>query len=148
MLPILSAASFMLAVLLMIKRSKWRRTQAVLMLIAGLSLAGGAAGVRGRLTALGTDTTMSMTSRVLGVGLAFGFAMVIVVWWSLDMDLDGLVNKLRKKGGGSGKHGTTAMTPWLSLFVPPMLAALPFVGALSPQLTAFGNDLATVLFGA
>lgn len=147
MLPALSAACFLLALTLMIKRPSWRRTQAVLMLIAGLALAGSAGQVRARLTDLGTSTTASLTTKVLGIGLAYGFALVIVVWWMLDMDLDGLINKARRKGGGSGRHSTTAATPWVALLVPVSIAALPVIGGLTAQATVVGDQLAALLLG-
>lgn len=147
MLASFSVVCFILAVVLMLKRKPWRRTQAVLMLIAGLALAGEAGRIRDRLAELGSSSTATLSSKALGLGLSYSFALVVVVWWFLDMDLDGLVNKWRKSGKGSGKYSTTALTPWLALFVPVSLAVLPLVGGLSDELQRFGDQAALILLG-
>lgn len=135
-LPVLAVCCAVLAGLLMWKRSTWRRTQAVLMLVVGLALGGLLGEGRAVLTEFASDASVSTTAKLFGVGVPYAVALFVVVWFALDMDLDGLVNKLRKKKGGSNKHTTTAVTPWLALLVPPLLAILPVVG----ELPSFARD--------
>lgn len=124
---------------LMWKRRTWRRTQAVLLLVTGLSLAGAAGHIRDHLTALATSASATTTTKVFGVGVSYAVALVIVLWFALDMDVDGLIAKVRKKGGtggGGNRHTTTGFTPWLALLVVPAVAALPVIGALPATLAA------------
>jgi hypothetical protein len=133
-LPAVAAACAALAVLLMWKRSEWRRTQALLMLVAGLALGGLVDGWREAIADLAADASASATAKLFGVGVPYVAALFVVAWFALDMDIDGLVNKMRKKGGkGKNKYTTTGFTPWLALLVPVMLAVLPVVGD-TPEL--------------
>jgi len=133
------------ALMLMWKRPATRRTQAVLMLVTGLALSGAAAGVRGNLTDLATSTSASATQKIFGVGVPYAIALVIVLWFALDMDLDGLVNKMRKKKGGKNNHTTSALTPWLALLVPVALAALPLVNGLPDSARQGATALASMM---
>lgn len=135
------------ALVLMWKRPQTRRTQAVLFLIVGLALSGAAGAFRGRLDQLAQSGSATATQKVFGVGVPYAIALVIVLWFALDMDLDGLVNKLRKKKGGSNKHTTTMLTPWLALLVPVALAALPVVNGLPSALRDGASSLAAGLGG-
>ncbi len=136
-----SILCFVAAVIVMVKRSQMRRTQAVLMLIAGAGIAGRIGDLRDYFTERGGQVGATSSDRLFGYGVPYIFAVVVVMWWFFSMDLDGLINKLRKKGKGSGRHSTTAFTPWLSLLVIPCLAVLPFVGGIGPEIKRLGDEL-------
>jgi hypothetical protein len=135
------------ALMLMWKRSAWKRTQAVLMLVVGLALSGSAGALRDRLMHLASSTSASATQKVFGVGVAYAIALVIVLWFFLDMDLDGLAARVTKKKGGKNKHTTTGFTPWLALLVPVALAALPLVNGLPDLARSGATALAASLAG-
>lgn len=134
-LPVAGVVCAVAAGVLMWKRKNTRRTQAVLMLVTGLSLTGAAGHLRDALTGLATSASASTTAKVFGVGVSYAAALVIVLWFALDMDLDGLLAKVRKKGGGgANRYTTNGFTPWLALLVVPALAALPVIGILPADL--------------
>lgn len=124
------------AIVLMIKRSKWRRTQAVLMLVTGLSMAGAAGHFRSRVEHYYTSGSRSVSAWLLGVGVPSMAALILVLWFVLEMDLDGAVNKLRKNSGATNKHKAGAVTPWLALLVPLAWASLPWVGGVPDAIVA------------
>jgi 4-amino-4-deoxy-L-arabinose transferase-like glycosyltransferase len=133
---VLGAVLVALALMLMWKRAKWRRTQSVLMLLGSLCLTGGwLAAIRRSLLSAASGAGASATSVTFGVAVPYVVAFVIAVWWALDMDLDGLVARLHKKskgggkGGDSNKHKPTWFTPWLGLLVPVSVGLLPYVGS-------------------
>jgi uncharacterized membrane protein (DUF485 family) len=123
------------AIVLMFKRPKTRRIQAVLMFVTGLSLAGVAGVARAYLADWYSSGSMSLTGWLFGIGVPYAIALVLVIWFVLDMDLDGLINKARKTGA-TNKHKASAFTPWLGLIVPVALGALPYVGGLPDAIVA------------
>lgn len=136
----LGAVAFVVALVLMWKRKKWRRVQSVLMVIAGLSVSGSVGRVRDHISAWSQDTSAKTGSHLFGTAVPYVIAAVIVGWWVLDMDFDGLVNRARGRRGGGGekegggnKHKVTVLTPWLGLLVPLSVAVLPGLGALPDQ---------------
>lgn len=129
LLSAFGAVCFVLALLLIWKRREWRRTQSVLMLVAGLAVSGAVGGLRDAIARWSHDASVSASTKLFGVAVPYVIAFVIVAWWVLDMDLDGLVNRMRGRGG-SGRHTVTRLTPWLGLLVPVALAALPGLGGL------------------
>lgn len=129
-LAILAVVCAVGAAMLMWKRSAWKRTQAVLMFIAGLGLAGGIAGqIRSWLEGAGSQASSDVTSQVFGASVAYGFALAVVIWFALDMDVDGLYRRVAKKDKSAvNKHKTSGATPWLGLLTPVALASLPWIG--------------------
>ena len=128
------AVCFALAVVLMWKRKSWRRVQSVLMVVAGLAVSGAVGGVRDHISSWTQHASTSGTAKLFGTAVPYVLAFVIVTWWVLDMDFDGLANKMRGRGqGGGNRHKVTAMTPWLGLLVPVALAVLPGLAALPDQ---------------
>lgn len=145
-LAVLAVITAAIAGVLMWKRKSWRRTQAVLMFITGLGLSGIAGRVRDGITDLATSASASGTAKVFGVGVPYAIALVLVLWFALDMDVDGLAAKVRGRSGGANKHTTTAVTPWLALLVPVALAALPLLGSL-PEAARHGATQLAAMIG-
>jgi hypothetical protein len=158
-----------LALTLMWKRKKTRRTQSVLMFIVGLVISGGAVGhTRDRIAHLASSHAASATAKAFGVGVPYAVFFFLALWWFLDMDLDGLVASIRKRTSGKGgattgrgaagavavagspirtnKHQCTWFTPWLGLLVPLCLAALPIVGGL-PEVARHGITTLAAMVG-
>ncbi|HEX5495151.1 MAG TPA: hypothetical protein VFX70_11325 [Mycobacteriales bacterium] len=135
-LPVAGVVCGGVALLLMVKRKPWRRTQSVLMFIAGLALAGAGGLIRDRIEQMLTKAGSATSGLVFGVAVSWVIAAVLVLWFVLDMDVDGLINKARKKSGGVNRHQATAFTPWLALFVPTLLTTLPFVTDVIPAVEA------------
>ena len=134
-LPVAGVLTAATALVLMVKRKTWRRIQAVLMFVTGLALAGTAGALRDWLESWWTRAGSTVTDKVFGTAVPYAFALVLVIWFALDMDLDGLAGKIRKKPG-SGKHTTTVLTPWLALLVPVALASVPFLAGAPAAIQA------------
>jgi len=136
------------ALMLMWKRPATKRTQAVLMVVVGLSVSGWLGSLAQRLLEFGGAAGATTTARVFGVGVPWAFALVVTIWFFLDMDLDGLANRFRKKGGkGSNKHTTTALTPWLGLLTPISLAAVPALAWIPGYIREGVVALSSLLIG-
>ncbi len=157
------AVAFVIAAVLIIRkdtRRKTLRTQSVLLLIFGLCGAGRFGHWRDVVSARAADISAHQTGEWLGVALPYVIAAVIVVWWALDMDFDGLWHQVRAKmsgtsssravavpagagvGGGGGtatklrmnKHKVRWYTPALGVLVMPSLAICPVVGRIPDGL--------------
>jgi hypothetical protein len=133
-LAVLAVVCAVLAGVLMWKRPGWRRTQTAFMFVVGLGLAGGVgATVRSWVVGLSTAGSATVTATVFGTGVPWAVALFLCAWLLLELDVDGLANRLRKKGRGGGasrhtttnRHTTTAVTPWLGLLAPVALVAVP-----------------------
>lgn len=129
------AVAFALAVVLMVLRKSWRRTQSVLMVLAGLAVSGAVGGVRDHISAWSQHASTSSTVKLFGDAVPYVIAFVIVAVWFLLMDFDALANKMRGRGGGGGtnRFKTTLLTPVLGLLVPVAVAILPGLHALPDQ---------------
>lgn len=136
-LPVLGVAAAAVALVLMVKRRSWRRTQSLLLFVTGLSLAGAAGTARAWLEHLWTRAGSTATDKLLGTAVPWALALVIVLWWVLDMDFDGLAAKVtRKSSSRSNRHQPTVLTPWLGLLVPVALASVPFLTDLPATVQA------------
>jgi hypothetical protein len=157
-LAVLAVVAATVAVVLMWKRPSWRRTQAVLMVVAGVGLAGGLGeALRGWVADLTTTTSSTVTASVFGTAVPWAGALFLVAWFALEMDLDGLVDRARKKSGGErgtggsrrtasggNRHTTTAWTPWLGLLVPVALVAVPGGDAIEQAVREFAASVGQV----
>lgn len=147
-LAVIAVVAAAIAITLMVKRPTMKRAQALLMLVAGFGLAGGvASNLRGWLQGLWTDAGSDLTSAVFGAAVSYSIALVIVVWFCLDMDIDGLYRRHKKKkksaGGGdvavTNKHTVTNATPWLGFLVPVALGALPYLGVIPDAIRTWAS---------
>lgn len=129
------AVAFALAVVLMFLRKSWRRTQSLLMVVAGLAVSGSVGRIRDRFAAWSAHASTSSTLHLFGAAVPYVIAFVIVAVWVLLMDFDAVANKMRGRSGGGGDNRwkTTALTPWLGLVVPVAVAVLPGLHALPDQ---------------
>ena len=160
-LTVFAVLCAVLTALLMWRRSQTRRIQAVLMIIVGVAASGWAGGLRDKIAHVATDASATTTTKMFGVAVPYAIAFVIVVWFALDMDLDGLFARKRKMPGGRAgrqmaalglagggkvnKHQTTWFTPWLGLMLPVALAALPIVNSLPDYARAGATTFAAMI---
>lgn len=150
---VLSITAFVVAVLLMIKRSHTRVAQTWLMIAAGAGIAGLLGRWIDRLSGWGASLSSTASGKAFGGAVPWVVALVIAAWVFFDLGLDDRLAKLRKGkgsgGGGRGAGGRGAgavgrVTPWLGLLVPTALVSLT---GLPTEVWAGAQQLVTRIGG-
>jgi hypothetical protein len=132
---VLSITAFVIAVLLMIKRSQTRVAQTWLMILAGAGIAGLLGRWIDRLSGWGASLSSTATGKAFGSAVPWAVALVVAAWVFFDLGIDDRLARLRRgRGAGSGGRGAVGggrgvgavsrVTPWLGLLVPAALVSL------------------------
>ena len=149
----LSITAFVIAVLLMIKRSSWRVAQTWLMILAGAGIAGLLGRWIDRLSDWGASLSQTASGQAFGAAVPWVIALVVAAWVFFDLGIDDRLAKLRKGKGAGGGRGAGAgrsvgavsrVTPWLGLLVPTALVSLT---GLPTQVWAGAQQLAAQIGG-
>lgn len=151
---VLSITAFVIAVLLMIKRSHTRVAQTWLMILAGAGIAGLLGRWIDRLSGWGASLSQTASGQAFGAAVPWVVALVVAAWVFFDLGIDDRLARLRK-GKGAGGRGVgvgagrnigavSRVTPWLGLLVP---AALLSLQALPSQLWDGAQQLTAQIGG-
>jgi hypothetical protein len=153
---VLSITAFVIAVLLMIKRSQTRVAQTWLMILAGAGIAGLLGQWIDKLSGWGASLSSTATGQAFGGAVPWAVALVVAAWVFFDLGIDDRLARLRKGKGAAGRGigggvgagrnigAVSRATPWLGLLVPAALVAL---AGLPSQLWTGAQQLAAQIGG-